>query len=180
MFICGSILSVTDTQLIYLSLGSNLGDRAANLKRAVELLADAGVRVLRESLLYETEPVDFLDQPWFLNCVVEAETTLAPRALLDALQSIERNLGSKKLISRGPRLIDLDVLFYGDKVIHESGMEVPHPRLADRRFVLIPLAELTPELRHPILGRTAAELLVATKDRSVVRPWPPEGSASGS
>jgi 2-amino-4-hydroxy-6-hydroxymethyldihydropteridine diphosphokinase len=167
-----------NNSLIYLSLGSNLGDRAANLKRAVELLPDAGVRVFRESLLYETEPVDFLDQPWFLNCVVEAETALAPRALLENLQSIERSLGSKKLVSRGPRIVDLDVLFYGDAVIHHPGMEIPHPRLAERRFVLIPLAELAPELRHPISGRTVAELLAATKDRSVVRPRQPSEGAS--
>jgi 2-amino-4-hydroxy-6-hydroxymethyldihydropteridine diphosphokinase len=176
--ICGSILSVTSFQRIYLSLGSNLGDRAANLKRAVELLAGVGVRVLRESPLYETEPVDFLDQSWFLNCVVEAETTLAPRDLLDKLQSIERSLGSKKLISRGPRIVDLDVLFYDDAVIHEPGMEIPHPRLADRLFVLIPLVELVPDLRHPVLGQSAAELLAATKDRSVVRLRQPEEGAA--
>lgn len=132
----------------------------------------------RESPLYETEPVDFLEQPWFLNCVAEGETSLAPRALLDNLQSIERAMGSKKLVSRGPRIVDLDVLFYGDQVIHESGMEIPHPRLAERLFVLIPLAEVSPGLRHPVLGRTAAELLAATKDRSVVRLWQPEGGAA--
>lgn len=178
MSICGSIPGVTNSQLIYLSLGSNLGDRAANLRRAIELLPRAGVRVLRESPLYETEPVDFLEQPWFLNCVVEAETSLAPRALLDNLQAIERNLGSKKLVSRGPRIVDLDVLIYGDQVIHESGMEIPHPRMAERLFVLIPLAELAPELRHPLSRRRIAELLALTKDRSTVRVWRPEGGTA--
>src|SRR5271169_4459250 len=109
---------MVDGKLIYLSLGSNLGDRAANLERAIRALPDAGVRVFRRSSLYETEPVDFLAQPWFLNCVVEAETSLAPGELLRALQGIENLLGSKKLVPRGPRLIDLDILFYGESVIH--------------------------------------------------------------
>src|SRR6202521_747227 len=102
---------MSDSTLIYLSLGSNLGDRAANLEGAIAALPDAGVRVLRRSSIYETEPVDFLEQPWFLNCVVEAETSLAPRQLLQALQGIERLLGSKKLVPLGPRIIDLDILF---------------------------------------------------------------------
>src|ERR1019366_601959 len=100
------------------SLGSNLGDRAANIDRAIAALPEAGVKVLRRSALYETEPVDFLAQPWFLNCVIEAETTLAPLDLLHALQGIERQFGSKKLVPRGPRIIDLDILFYGAKAIH--------------------------------------------------------------
>jgi 2-amino-4-hydroxy-6-hydroxymethyldihydropteridine diphosphokinase len=166
--------------LIYLSLGSNLGDRAANLERAMESLAEIGVRVLRRSSLYETEPVDLLEQPWFLNCVVEGETTLPPRELLEGLQSIERKLGSKKLVTRGPRIIDLDILFYGSVAIHEPGMEIPHPRLAVRRFVLVPLVELAPEFRHPVLCKAAAELLAATQDQSAVRPWRPRPDAADS
>src|SRR6202790_3196592 len=104
---------MSEGTLIYLSLGSNLGDRAANLERTIAALPDAAVRVLRRSSLYETEPVDFLDQPWFLNCVVEAETSLSPEQLLPALQGIEREMGSRKPIARGPRIVDLDVLFYG-------------------------------------------------------------------
>jgi len=127
---------------IYLSLGSNLGDRAANLERAIEALAQTGVRVLLRSSIYETEPVDFIAQPWFLNCVVEAETSLTPRQLLEELQSIERKLGSKKLVPRGPRIIDLDILFYDFAVVREAAIEIPHPRMADRRFVLVPLAEI--------------------------------------
>jgi 2-amino-4-hydroxy-6-hydroxymethyldihydropteridine diphosphokinase len=165
---------MADGKLIYLSLGSNLGDREANLASAIEALANTGVSVLSRSSFYETEPVDFLAQPWFLNCVVAAETALPPRDLLDALQSIERKLCSRKLVPRGPRLIDLDILFYGAEVIHEAGIEIPHPRLAERRFVLVPLAEIAPELRHPVVGATAPELLAATKDRSVVRPWKAE------
>lgn len=158
---------------IYLSLGSNLGDRAANLEGAIAALPETGVRVLRRSPIYETEPVDFLDQPWFLNCVVEAETTLDPGQLLERLQSIERSMGSQKLVPRGPRIIDLDVLFYGDKIIREPGIEIPHPRLADRRFVLVPLVAISPELGHPVLGKTATDLLASTRDRSLVRGWTP-------
>jgi 2-amino-4-hydroxy-6-hydroxymethyldihydropteridine diphosphokinase len=169
-----------ESKLIYLSLGSNLGDRAANLERAIEALSEISVRVLRRSSIYETEPVDFLAQPWFLNCVVEAETLLVPRQLLEGLQLIERKLGSRKIVPRGPRIIDLDVLFYETEVIHEAAIEVPHPRLVERRFVLVPLAELAPELRHPILRKTAAELLAATQDRSEVRVWQPSQGATRS
>jgi 2-amino-4-hydroxy-6-hydroxymethyldihydropteridine diphosphokinase len=160
---------MADGTLIYLSLGSNLGDRAANLNCAIEALPVAGVHVLRQSALYETEPVDFLDQPWFLNCVVEGETPLPPEQLLAALQGIERRLGSQKLIARGPRILDIDILFYGESVIHSEGIDIPHPRMADRRFVLVPLAELAPALRHPVLRTTIAEMLAATRDSSIVR-----------
>jgi len=169
-----------ESKLIYLSLGSNLGDRASHLERAIEALPEIGVRVLRRSSIYETEPVDFHAQPWFLNCVIEAETLLEPRQLLEGLQAIERQLGSKKVVPRGPRIIDLDVLFYDTAVIHEAGVEIPHPRLAERRFVLVPLVEIAPKLLHPILRATAAELLAATQDRSVVRLWQPAKSANGS
>jgi 2-amino-4-hydroxy-6-hydroxymethyldihydropteridine diphosphokinase len=164
---------MAEGKLIYLSLGSNLGDRAANLDRAIETLSGMSVRVLRRSSVYETEPVDFLAQPWFLNCVAEAETSLAPRPLLEELQAIERKLGSRKLVPKGPRIIDLDILFYETQVIHEAAMEIPHPRLADRRFVLTPLVELAPEFCHPVLRKTAAELLTTTQDRSAVRIWKP-------
>lgn len=166
--------------LIYLSLGSNLGDRAANLERAIAGLREAGVRVLRRSSIYETEPVDFLAQPWFLNCVVEAETSLPPAQLLDALQGIEREMGSKKLIRNGPRIIDLDILLYDASVVSAPGMEIPHPRMAERRFVLVPFAELAPELPHPVLGASIGELLAATHDKSIVRIWRPDKGENSS
>jgi 2-amino-4-hydroxy-6-hydroxymethyldihydropteridine diphosphokinase len=163
-----------DITTIYLSLGSNLGDRAANIESAIAALPEVRVKVLCRSALYETEPVDFLAQPWFLNCVVEAETSLAPPELLHALQGIERQFGSKKLVPRGPRIIDLDILFYGTKVVHTEEVEIPHPRLAQRRFVLVPLAELAPALKHPVLKSTIAQLITATPDKSEVRLWQPK------
>ncbi len=154
---------------IYLSLGSNLGDRAAKIASGIAALGAAGIRVLRQSSLYETEPVDFFTQNWFLNNVVEAETQLLPQRLLQELQRIELTLGSLKQIRRGPRRLDMDILFYGNSVIRTPELDVPHPRLADRRFVLVPLAELAPQLAHPVLHRTVAELLAATKDTSRVQ-----------
>jgi 2-amino-4-hydroxy-6-hydroxymethyldihydropteridine diphosphokinase len=157
--------------LIYLSLGSNIGDRAAHLARAIDALSNSGVRVLRQSSMYETEPVDFLAQAWFLNCGLEAETSLSPQQLLSALQGIERTHGSSKPIPKGPRSLDIDILFYGAEVIRAPDLEIPHPRLANRRFVLVPLAELAPALIHPVLRATIAELLATTSDHSDVRLW---------
>jgi 2-amino-4-hydroxy-6-hydroxymethyldihydropteridine diphosphokinase len=178
VFICVHLWLHFDVALIYLSLGSNLGDRATNLDRAIAALPDAGVHVLRCSSIYETEPVDFLDQPWFLNCALEAQTSLSPEKSLAALQGIERLLGSKKLIARGPRIIDLDVLFYQSEVIRTAEVEIPHPRMAERRFVLVPLAELAPKFRHPVLHATIVELLAATPDKSIVREWQPQRPAA--
>jgi len=164
---------MAQTKTIYLSLGSNVGDRAAHISRAVEALAAAGVRVTRQSSLYSTEPVDVRTQSWFLNCVLEAETDLMPRQLLRVLREVERSLGRKKLVRRGPRAIDIDLLFYGGSVVRAAELEVPHPRMAERRFVLVPLVELAPMLRHPSLRKTVAELLAETPDRSCVRRWRP-------
>ena len=154
---------------VYLSLGSNVGDREANLRRAIAALPPAGVQVQQVSSTYETEPVDYLDQPWFLNCVLEAETDLKPPALLEALRSIESQLGNKKEFAKGPRKIDLDILLYGDETIATPELEVPHPRMLQRRFVLTPLAELAPELKHPAWEAPAAVLLERVTDPSQVR-----------
>src|SRR5215467_5691524 len=147
---------------VYLSLGSNLGDREANLRAAIAKLPAAGVEVERISSLYETEPVDYLQQPWFLNCVVEAVTTLGAPELLRALREIEIRMGSKKEFSKGPRLLDIDILLYGEETIATAELQVPHPRMLERKFVLAPLAEIAPELRHPAWNGTVQELEKAT------------------
>lgn len=156
---------------VYLSLGSNLGDRAANLDRAIAELPAAGLEVKRVSSTYETEPVGVRSQPWFLNLVVEGETDLFPVQLLERLQAIEIRLGRRRLAGRGPRSIDIDILLYGNFRIARPDLMVPHPRLEERRFVLEPLAELAPDLRHPASRLTMRELLAATPDRSAVRRW---------
>ncbi len=144
---------------VYLGLGSNVGDRAANLERAIRALDGAGLRVQRVSSLYQTQPADFPAQHWFLNCVVEAETRLLPLPLLRALRRIEFRLGGRKLVPRGPRRVDLDILLYGNATIRMRELEVPHPRMNGRAFVLAPLAELAPGLAHPSWGNTARGLL---------------------
>ena len=171
---------MSDGTLIYLSLGSNLGDRAANLDRAIAALPDAGVCVLRRSALYETEPVDFLEQPWFLNCVIEAVTSLSPRQLLEALHGIEALARKQKGDAPGPSHHRSGYSFLRRAVIHGAEIEIPHPRLANRRFVLVPLAELAPERRHPVSHKAVAQLLAATKDSSIVRIWQPEQGRKSS
>jgi 2-amino-4-hydroxy-6-hydroxymethyldihydropteridine diphosphokinase len=157
------------SQFVYLSLGSNIGDRASNLKAAIVALPGAGVRVRKVSAFYETEPVEYLKQDWFLNCVVEGEAELPADELLTKLRAIETRMGSKKAIAKGPRILDIDILLYGDETIATPELQVPHPRMTQRRFVLVPLAEIAPGLRHPAWQATAAELLAATNDRSEVR-----------
>ena len=154
---------------IYLSLGSNVGDREAHRRAAIAALPPAGVQVQQVSSIYETEPVDYLDQPWFLNCVLEAETDVKPPALLQALRSIESQLGNKKEFAKGPRKIDLDILLYGNETITTPELQIPHPRMLQRRFVLVPLAEIAPNLKHPSWQATAAELLQRLEDPSQVR-----------
>ena len=154
---------------VYLSLGSNIGDRRGNLRAAIDGLPHGGVAITRVSSLYETEPVDLKEQPWFLNCVAEAETHFDAFMLLRALREIETKMGSKKLVAKGPRLIDIDILLYGTETIDTPELQVPHPRMHLRRFVLVPLAEIAPGAVHPILKLTVAQMLGRTPDNSVVR-----------
>jgi 2-amino-4-hydroxy-6-hydroxymethyldihydropteridine diphosphokinase len=154
---------------IYLSLGSNIGERAENIARAIAALAERGVHVMKRSALYETEPVEFLAQDWFLNCVVELETELSPGELMRPLLGIERGMGRERVLPKGPRIIDMDILLYGSIVVREAELEIPHPRMAQRRFVLVPLAEIAAGVVHPVRKRTIAELLMETSDRSEVR-----------
>jgi 2-amino-4-hydroxy-6-hydroxymethyldihydropteridine diphosphokinase len=153
---------------VYLSLGSNIGDRAGNIRRALELLGEAGVEVCRLSSYYKTEPVDFRPQRWFVNCVAEVATGLMPLQLLKALQAVERSLGRHPGIAKGPRPIDIDILLYENVVVRSPALTIPHQRLSERRFVLIPLRELAPQIRHPVSKRTVLEMLQDTPDSSRV------------
>jgi 2-amino-4-hydroxy-6-hydroxymethyldihydropteridine diphosphokinase len=158
----------TRGKLIYLGMGSNRGDRLANLHRAMEELGKVGVSIQRVSSIYKTEPVDFTPQAWFLNCVVEATTALMPRQLLKGIKSVERTLGRRPGISKGPRPIDIDILLYENVVVRTADLTIPHERMNTRRFVLIPLRELAPTVRHPIHKRTVAEMLTDSPDMSQV------------
>ncbi|MGD0223846.1 MAG: 2-amino-4-hydroxy-6-hydroxymethyldihydropteridine diphosphokinase [Terriglobia bacterium] len=153
---------------VYLSIGSNRGDRAANLRRAVEELGKSGVKVQRVSSYYKTEPVDFGPQAWFLNCAVEASTEFMPMQLLKAVKSVERALGRRPGVNKGPRPIDIDILLYENVVVRTAVLIIPHERMNERRFVLIPLRELAPAARHPVSRRTVAELLQDSPDLSQV------------
>jgi 2-amino-4-hydroxy-6-hydroxymethyldihydropteridine diphosphokinase len=154
---------------VYLSLGSNIGEREQNIARAIDSLPSYGVRVVKESALYETEPVELRAQDWFLNCIAKVETSLSAQELMQVLLQIERSMGRERLIPKGPRIIDVDIVLYGAEIVTEPHLEIPHPRMKDRRFVLAPLAEIAPEMVHPTLKKTIRQLLHETTDHSEVR-----------
>lgn len=174
-------LQIPDTTKAYVSLGSNLGDRAGYLVLAVRGMMNAGLRVSRLSSVYETEPVDVVDQPLFLNMVAELDAPLpAPEQLLARLLRVEYLLDRRRDVKRGPRTVDIDLLLYGERESATELLTLPHPRLHLRRFVLAPLAELSPHLRHPVLRRTVAELLSGLEDAAEVVRWTPDAGRSGA
>lgn len=151
------------TQKVYIAIGSNLGRRAANCARAVDLIGLLrDTEVTGKSSLYETEPWGVTGQPGFINAVVEVRTSLEPEGLFRALKSIEADMGRKDAGRWGPRVIDLDIIFYGDMVVEKEGLTIPHPRLHERAFVLVPLNDIAPDLVHPVLKKTVSELMART------------------
>ena len=154
-------------KIAYLSLGSNMGQREAMLQKAIKQLHSKDLHLTRLSSVYETAPVDVKNQPMFLNLVVEAETTLFPMRLLARCQSIEKEMGRKRVVAKGPRNIDIDILLFGKFHVETPQLEIPHPRMSERRFVLEPLAELAPDLRHPSSKQTMRELLAGTASQKV-------------
>ena len=143
---------------VYLSLGSNVGDREANLRTVIDKLSELG-EVVAVSSFFETEPVEFAAQPWFLNCAVAVRTELMPKLFLARIQAIEQQMGRRRAQPKGPRIIDIDIVLFGNSVISDAHLEVPHPAMHERRFVLEPLVEIAPDVRHPVLKRSMRELL---------------------
>jgi 2-amino-4-hydroxy-6-hydroxymethyldihydropteridine diphosphokinase len=154
------------THQIYLSLGSNLGDRLSNLQKAISLFPPQ-VSTIQQSSVYETEPWGYTDQPAFLNQIIQAETDLEPSDLLTFLKSIESSIGRLETFRFGPRLIDLDILFYDDLVIETPQLTIPHPHIPERAFILVPLAEIAPDLRHPVQNKTILQLKTGVDTSSV-------------
>jgi 2-amino-4-hydroxy-6-hydroxymethyldihydropteridine diphosphokinase len=161
--------------LVYLSLGSNIGDREAHLREAIRRLESTG-KLRSLSSIYETEPVEFTDQPQFLNCAVALETSSTPEQLMLQLLTIEKAMGRQRIQKKGPRTIDLDILFFGDEVVDTPGLTIPHPAMQHRRFVLEPLAEIAPDAMHPGLRKTVRELLEELPSGQSVRRMEPKAN----
>src|SRR6202162_1714455 len=160
--------SPSNPNLVYLSLGSNVGDRKDHLRDAIARLAGAG-RVVEVSSFYETEPVEFTQQPWFLNCAVALETVQPPQQLMTSILNIEEAMGRRCVQKKGPRAIDIDILLFGDAVLDSSEVTIPHPAMHERRFVLEPLAEIAREVRHRVFDKTILELRDALPFGQTVR-----------
>jgi len=161
--------------LAYIGIGSNLGEKVENCRRAIEAIgSDARNRVVGCSRLFRTEPVGKKDQEWFINGVAAVETAMSPRELLEFLLSVEKKMGRNRIERWGPRIIDLDILFFGDRVLNEKGLQIPHPRLHERRFVMVPLKDIAPDLVHPIFQRTVSQILGELNATDEVSPVPEE------
>ena len=154
-----------------LSLGSNLNDRVEKLNQAKNLLIKDGIQILQVSSIYETQPTDYTEQPWFLNQVIEVEYDQDSRSLFILIKKIEKQIGRKKSIPKGPRIIDIDILLNERNVIKTAELIIPHPMLEKRNFVLVPLAEIAPDIIHPVLGSKINELLLASRDNSRVMKY---------
>jgi 2-amino-4-hydroxy-6-hydroxymethyldihydropteridine diphosphokinase len=155
-------------KIAFLSLGSNVGDRVANLKVAINRIGSLG-EVIATSSIYETEPVEFLAQPWFLNCVVKLDTEKMPKQLLAAILTIEKEMGRHRHQRKGPRTIDIDILLFGNAVIETQGLTIPHPSMHERRFVLEPMSEIAPDVRHPVFKKKMREMLEALTAGQIVQ-----------
>ena len=160
-------------KIVYLSLGSNLGDRSLHLRQAIDKLGELG-KVAAVSSFYDTEPVELTSQPWFLNCVAKLDTEKMPRQLMAAILGIEQQMGRQRKQQKGPRTIDIDILLFGSSIIDIPSITVPHPKLHQRRFVLEPLAEIAPEVRHPIFKRSVRELRDALPAGQTVKRVAPD------
>jgi 2-amino-4-hydroxy-6-hydroxymethyldihydropteridine diphosphokinase len=158
----------------HIGLGSNIGKRKKNLEHSILLLKENGVQIVRESSIYETSPVGMAEQPWFLNQVLEIQTELEPEALLELVKNTEEQMGRKSAPAKGPRCIDIDILLAEDKIVHREGLIIPHPEMARRNFVLVPLKEIAPETIHPVLDERIEDIWKNNIDTSIVKLYLPK------